>query len=523
MAKRKGEIFTFKVNILNVFEEDGKEANIYRVIEARGERDLHSLAKSIVNSFDFQFDHAFGFYSDLKSTRDSSEKYELFFDILREEGEEEELKSEAEKGVKGVEGVAIDSVFSVGKKMLFLFDYGDDWRFVVECKSTSEPTPKRRYPVVVAYEGTPPEQYPDPDESDEDDDEGEDKDDDGEIEDSESFWATNELDLDLDDEDDEDDEDYESVEDESLINASGGMHRQLVTLAKPYGFCSGVERAVGVALGRLKDGRAYIVGDLMHSITFMKALAENGLVKVSSIEDIPNGKTVVIPAHGAPPEFEKECKNRGLKVADATCPTVKSVQNSISRNSKLSNNVVTIIIGSKNHPEIIGMAGYASNSKEVFVIETKADAMALPEISSDCSVFYYTQTTFNKYYVDEIIEALKEKIPQIKFGARSFCPSSCPNANICAAVNERQEMAMELSTKTDLLIVVGSPNSSNTTRLADIARDSGCEVVVVESELELETDSLISSLAKAKSIAIISGTSTPGEVVLKVFEKVSGL
>ena len=148
----KNKVFTFKALL---------DKEIYRVIEIKGNKSLYDFAAIILKSFDFDMDHAFGFFNNLKNIYKSDEVYELFSD---------ELRSEFKQDSKGVNGVIVADVFELKKKMAFLFDYGDEWIFLVECKKISEALPKTKYPRIIDKVGDAPEQYPDYDEYFEDED-----------------------------------------------------------------------------------------------------------------------------------------------------------------------------------------------------------------------------------------------------------------------------------------------------------------------------------------------------------------
>jgi 4-hydroxy-3-methylbut-2-enyl diphosphate reductase len=297
-------------------------------------------------------------------------------------------------------------------------------------------------------------------------------------------------------------------------------------LVKSYGFCFGVERAVGVARKALDShGRAYVIEDLIHNVSFMQDLVSQGVVKVSSIDEVPDGSAFIVSAHGASPEFVRKCESKGLVIIDATCPIVKSVQDSIAKNATSCNDAITVIVGDKNHAEIVAMIGHAAVCcREVFVVANEEEVKELPNIDRRRPVFYYTQTTFDRYRIEEIIDALKEKIPQIRFGSEAQRLDNghptCPKSNICEDALNRQDDARLFSETADLIIVVGSPHSSNTSRLAEIAkRSQRCEVLVVESENDLPTELINEGIV----VIIMSGASTPNLLVEKVATRVASL
>jgi hypothetical protein len=195
------KIFTMKVSIAgcDMYESFDEAKGVFRTIEIKGSDSLYDLAAAINKAFDFNFDHAFGFYNNVKDWRMSNERYELFADIAEEDGDE------VEEGVQGVENTRISSVFSSGKKMLFYFDYGDGWQFVVECKEISDSKQKVKYPLVSESYGEAPEQYPAWDEDDDDDEDGDGDDEDDEDGDDEDEDDEDDGDNDEDGDDDDDD------------------------------------------------------------------------------------------------------------------------------------------------------------------------------------------------------------------------------------------------------------------------------------------------------------------------------
>lgn len=276
-------------------------------------------------------------------------------------------------------------------------------------------------------------------------------------------------------------------------------------LVSPRGFCSGVNRAVNMAEQILKlYKKFYITEDIIHNKMFMSDMIAKGAIKVSSVDEIPDGNVIMFSAHGVSPQVVETCEAKGLTIIDGTCPVVKTIQRSIKRNS-LDNKII-ILIGNRYHPEIIGMLGYAADNTKIFVVSNEEDVALLPDMSN-LEAVYYTQTTLDRYRTTEIINAVQAKIPHVKSESEN---------NICYATMERQSTIKNITDKIelDLVIVVGSATSSNTTRLVEIAKDSPAKNVIrIDSKDELNTDILPNNI---RTIAITSGASVPNNLVDEV-------
>ena len=271
-------------------------------------------------------------------------------------------------------------------------------------------------------------------------------------------------------------------------------------LLSPRGFCSGVSRAVHMAEQVLKLYDAvYITEDVIHNKVFMKELEQRGMTKVDSIEDVPDNAVVMFSAHGVPPQVVERAEQKGLTVVDATCPTVKSIQKEVEKAAEAGKKI--IIIGNRSHAEIIALLGYAG-VKSAFVVGNEMDVDLLPDFSKD-DVVYFTQTTLDCLATDAIVKKIKEKVPHIE---------SSTQDNICYATKERQDVVRRL---VDLVIVVGSPHSSNAKRLSEVALSGGAKKsVLVDSKDEL-TDEIFEEVSTA---AITSAASTPEVLVREVVD-----
>ncbi len=269
-------------------------------------------------------------------------------------------------------------------------------------------------------------------------------------------------------------------------------------LLSPRGFCSGVTRAVSMANQVLKlYGTVYITEDIIHNKVFMKQLEEQGMIKVDSIDDIPDGSVVMFSAHGVSPQVIDKAEKKELTIIDATCPIVKTIQNQAKAAADSSKKI--IIIGNRSHAEIIALMGYANNTG-VYVVSNEMDVDILPDFSND-EVIYFTQTTLDYSMIESVIKKLKKKIPGIQ---------STDESNICYATKERQEVVRRIASSVDLVIVVGSSHSSNAKRLAEAAADAGAKrSILIDSKEDLQDY----DFNGIKSIAITSAASTPEEIV----------
>ncbi len=274
-------------------------------------------------------------------------------------------------------------------------------------------------------------------------------------------------------------------------------------LLSPRGFCSGVSRAVDMARQMLKlYGTIYITEDIIHNKIFIKQLEEKGLIKVDSLDDIPDGSVVMFSAHGVSPHVIEKAESKELTIIDGTCPIVKSIQNSVKKETESEKKIV--LIGHRSHAEIIALLGYAGN-KDTYVVYDEIDVDLLPDLSDD-EVVYFTQTTLDSTVVENVVKKLKEKIPHIK---------STNQDNICYATKERQDAVRRIANSIDLFIVVGSSHSSNANRLREVAISAGTKEAILIDSKENLTDYNFDGI---NSIAITSAASTPDEIVQDLLE-----
>lgn len=271
-----------------------------------------------------------------------------------------------------------------------------------------------------------------------------------------------------------------------------------ITIAKTAGFCMGVRRAVELALdaSNRKDGSIFTYGPLIHNPQVLDILEEKGISVIRQIPEKGSG-TVLIRAHGVPPEDREKLRTAGFDVIDATCPKVIKVQSIISKHSRQG--YAVIIVGDHEHPEVIGLLGYAGENG--YVAENMDALKALPKFDKAIIV---AQTTQNKVF----FEAVTEWAQTLDQNYRVF-------NTICDSTESRQEDVKHLAEQVDAVVVVGGYESGNTKRLFDIARDAGKAAVHIETEADLD----ISQLGNPRHIAITAGASTPNWIIKRVYRE----
>lgn len=270
-----------------------------------------------------------------------------------------------------------------------------------------------------------------------------------------------------------------------------------ITIAKTAGFCMGVRRAVEIALDQANSTgeRIYTYGPLIHNPQVLSLLKEKGIPVIDTIPEKGSG-IVLIRAHGVPPESILKLKQAGFKTVDATCPRVIKVQRIIRRYAR--DGYRSIIIGDKNHPEVIGLNGYAE--EKGFVVDSMEALDALPDFDKAIIV---AQTTQNIHFFD-----------RVKTWAELNHPHYLVFETICDSTEKRQNEVLRLAEDSDAVVIVGGKNSGNTQRLAELADQAGKLAFHIESEEELD----LSKLEKAQSITISAGASTPNWVINRVYK-----
>ena len=280
-----------------------------------------------------------------------------------------------------------------------------------------------------------------------------------------------------------------------------------VLLANPRGFCAGVERAIEIVERALAQyGRPiYVRHEIVHNKFVVDDLRKKGAVFVEELAEVPVGYTVIFSAHGVAQEVRREAEARGLNVFDATCPLVTKVHVQVAKLLKSGREIV--MIGHRGHPEAEGTMGQADAG--MFLVETLADVAALVVRDPD-KLAYVTQTTLSVDDAQTIVAALRARFPAI-LGPKKD--------DICYATQNRQDAVKFMAPQCDLVIVVGSPNSSNSNRLREVAQSRGTEAYMVDNASELRPE----WLAGKKRIGVTAGASAPEVLVDAVISRLKGL
>ena len=269
-----------------------------------------------------------------------------------------------------------------------------------------------------------------------------------------------------------------------------------VLLANEYGFCFGVERAVEMVEEAIGEGDTVrALGPLIHNEQEMQRLAHEGVTTIKDPTEIGRGETAVIRAHGVTPEVQRTLEEMAEKVVDATCPFVTRVQKLAARASGENRHVV--IVGSPDHPEMIGVKGYAPN--HAFVIKDETEVAGLPRLRNPLVV---AQTTIKAKTFFDTAEAIKTKTDD---------DVQIINT-ICSATRDRQDAARALATMVDAFYIIGGRHSSNSVKLLAVCKESCEKSFLIETEEEIEADDLIG----VKTVGVTAGASTPNWLIDKV-------
>jgi 4-hydroxy-3-methylbut-2-enyl diphosphate reductase len=277
-------------------------------------------------------------------------------------------------------------------------------------------------------------------------------------------------------------------------------------LANPRGFCAGVDRAIGIVERALEAFGApiYVRHEVVHNKFVVDGLRNKGAVFVDELSEVPNDATVIFSAHGVSRAVWEEADRRGLKVFDATCPLVTKVHIEVRKHSEAGCDVV--LIGHAGHPEVEGTMGQydRSGGGEIYLVETAADVAAL-QVRHPDNIAYVTQTTLSVDDTQAIIDALKARFPGIE-GPRKD--------DICYATQNRQDAVKDLSAQCDLVLVVGSTNSSNSNRLREIAAKLNVPAYLVDNAGQID-DAWLEGKSR---IGITAGASAPEVLVQEVID-----
>ena len=275
-----------------------------------------------------------------------------------------------------------------------------------------------------------------------------------------------------------------------------------VTLANPRGFCAGVDRAIEVVERALEryGTPLYVRHEVVHNRLVVNRLRAAGVVFIEALDEVPAGATLVFSAHGVSRAVREAAKARGLRVFDATCPLVTKVHNQVRQYR--ARGLECILVGHAGHPEVEGTMGQVKDG--IHLVETLADvdkvAVTHPE-----QLAYVTQTTLSVDDTAKIIAALKARFPNIR-GART--------EDICYATQNRQDAVKRLAQVSDVILVVGSPNSSNSNRLRELAEQCGCPAYLIDQPEAIAPE----WLTGRDRIGITAGASAPEELVRSIVD-----
>ncbi|MGM9567436.1 MAG: 4-hydroxy-3-methylbut-2-enyl diphosphate reductase, partial [Clostridia bacterium] len=269
-----------------------------------------------------------------------------------------------------------------------------------------------------------------------------------------------------------------------------------ITMAKSAGFCFGVKRAIRMALEAASKGTVCSLGPLIHNQREVERLAGFGIHWAENIEDL-TGDTVIIRSHGVPPDVMEELARRGFHIIDATCPFVKKAQHIAAESREQADTVV--IVGDRNHPEVIGLMGFSGEN--VIVVNHLEEAKKYTYTGVTAILSQTTQSLAEFQRVVDYIREHSEKV--------------IVNNTICKATAERQNEAAEMAKNADVVLVVGGKNSANTAKLAAIAAANGARTAVIENVSDIHKF----IFKGAKRIGITAGASTPDWIIEEVLEK----
>jgi len=274
---------------------------------------------------------------------------------------------------------------------------------------------------------------------------------------------------------------------------------------RPRGFCAGVVRAVDIVELALEayGNPVYVHHEIVHNTYVVEQLRRRGAIFVETIEEVPYGAVLVFSAHGVPPPVREEAKARNLKVIDATCPLVTKVHFEALKFAREDKTI--ILIGHKDHQEIIGTSGEAPDRT---IVVDSVEAVDRLEVGHPDKLAFLTQTTLSLYDTQEIVARLRQKFPKI-VGPKSD--------DICYATQNRQEAVEQVAQDCDLILVVGSQNSSNSNRLVEVAERRGVKAALIDSASDIDPK----WLEGVKSVGLTAGASAPEVLVEQVSQRLA--
>jgi 4-hydroxy-3-methylbut-2-enyl diphosphate reductase len=280
-----------------------------------------------------------------------------------------------------------------------------------------------------------------------------------------------------------------------------------ILLAQPRGFCAGVDRAIEIVERALQQFGApiYVRHEIVHNAYVVDDLRNKGAIFIEELDDVPAGNTLVFSAHGVSKAVREEAESRGLKIFDATCPLVTKVHVEVAKMRKQGCEI--IMIGHAGHPEVEGTMGQAEEG--MHLVETVADVATL-QVANPELVAYVSQTTLSVDDTADIIAALKDRFPQI---------IEPKKGDICYATTNRQEAVKFLAPQVEVVVVVGSPNSSNSNRLREVAEKKGTPAYMVDNAGQIDPQ----WIAGKRRIGVTAGASAPEVLVQSVIDRLKEL
>jgi len=283
-----------------------------------------------------------------------------------------------------------------------------------------------------------------------------------------------------------------------------------VLLANPRGFCAGVDRAIEIVERALESFGApiYVRHEVVHNRFVVDGLRSRGAIFVDELAEVPDGATVIFSAHGVSQDVRSEATSRGLNVFDATCPLVTKVHMEVARHCKAGRDVV--LIGHAGHPEVEGTLGQwdrLADKGNIYLVETPEDVAVL-HVNSPDNLAYATQTTLSIDDTLAVIEALRQRFPAI-LGPR--------HDDICYATQNRQDAVKRLGQQCDLVLVVGSPNSSNSNRLRELAEKQGVPAYLIDGAEDIDQAWVLGR----QRIGVTAGASAPESLVQGVIARLN--
>jgi 4-hydroxy-3-methylbut-2-en-1-yl diphosphate reductase len=279
-----------------------------------------------------------------------------------------------------------------------------------------------------------------------------------------------------------------------------------VLLAKPRGYCAGVDRAVQTVEKALERFGApvYVRKQIVHNTHVVRALEDRGAIFVEETEAVPEGSVVVFSAHGVAPEVRAEAKNRGLRAIDATCPLVTKVHNEAKRFAAQDYDI--LLIGHEGHEEVVGTTGEAP--AHIHLVDGPAGSDSV-EIRDPAKVAWLSQTTLSVDETNETVAALRQRFPLLL---------DPPSDDICYATQNRQAAVKEIAAASDVVIVVGSTNSSNSVRLVEVARDAGARASYLVDDASGIDPAWLEGVT---TVGVTSGASVPEDLVAGVLTRLA--